>query len=160
MQKFIRHCRIAAFASWLLGFLAAIAFLALNDRPAENDVSQLARTALAVWCIYPALILSVIYLKTGLTWHLLNAHPTWHALLFMVALIHGLYWLGTTEIRQPANWIIGGVGLMFMLGLEVTTRQRAQVQRQQYGDRWQQLAQTAFVDILLLRTPRAKIGAA
>lgn len=144
MKHFIRSCRIAAFVSWMGGFIIALGFLATNTRVGTPTSQGRTILAFALWWIYPALILLFLHFRTGLTWHLLNAHPTWHALHLMVLIVHIFYAFGLRE----QNLIVGVIGLAFLLSLERLTNANARKQRNQAGDRWEALGDTSPLDIL------------
>ncbi len=112
--------------------------------------------------IYPFVLLQIFRWRTGLSWHIINSPPSLFSasgyllvLTLMIALVLGLF----KSLLVILGLMLAGLGLVMQfvrVWLVEFSQQRAQVERQRYGDRWLKLGELSFRDIALIRIPHER----
>lgn len=122
----------------------------------------------AVWIImaaYPLVLMVLIWARTGLFWHLLNAYAVWIGIIFIL-LVLLIALLNIVDVLQSdllaagkSNYDLLGLVIvlpLFAFAFKSSTRARAELERAQYGDHWLTLGAISFFDVLLLRLPHER----
>ena len=164
-RAFVRQCERAMLSMIVIAAIGMLLVIAANPLDPNNGPTLL--TLLALIGIYPAVLLGVIWLRTRLRWHLLNAHALWigvsggliiSALAVVESMVEALLHsevIGSFQLNS-VNVLLLIIPPFFAPALRSRTRARAEQERAHFADHWLKLGSLPFWRVFLLIIPHER----
>jgi hypothetical protein len=164
MGVFVKRCEYAMLTVVFVCFGAIALVVAAN--PLSPDIWPILVALWAVIGLYPLVLLAVIWLRTGLKWHLLNAHALWLGVsgaLIISTLAFVEVLLPLLQGTPTGSFGTGSVAALLIVAafffapaFRSSTRTRADRERAHFADRWLKLGSLPFWRIFVLVIPHER----
>jgi hypothetical protein len=164
MRAFVKCCERALLIVVLVCAAAILVIILAN--PASTDTGPILMALWAVVGLYPLALLMVIWLRTRLVWHLLNAHALWvgvagalfiSAFFFTATLSPQLQRTSTTDFASSSFPILLVLVVLFLTpAMRSSTRPRAERERNRFADHWLNLGNLPTWRVLLFTIPHER----
>jgi hypothetical protein len=165
MRAFVKCCERALLIVVLICAAAILVIILAN--PASTDTGPILMVLWAIVGLYPLALLAVIWLRTRLVWHLLNAHALWvgiagalivSTLFFTATLSPQSQRTSTTDFASSSFAILLVIVVLFLTpALRSSTRPRAERERACFADHWLKLGNLSTWRVLLFIIPHERI---
>lgn len=164
MDLFVKRCEYAMLTV-VFGCAGAIAFVVAAN-PGSPDIAPALIALVVAIGTYPLVLLAIIWLQTGLKWHLFNAHAKWLGisggwlaimLAFMdsfTSLLQGMPRSGFSS--NSAFLLLIVVIALFAPAFRSSTQARSERERIRFADHWLKLGSLPFWRVLLLIIPHER----
>ena len=164
MNLFIKRCEYAMLTVVFACFGAIALVVALN--PGSPDIGPTLIALVAAICVYPLVLLMIIWLRTGLKWHLLNAHAKWLGISGGLLVIMLVLMDSFTSLLQgmPRSGFSGnGAFLLIIVAIVLfapafrsSTQSRAERERTHFADHWLRLGSLQFWRVVVFIIPHER----
>jgi hypothetical protein len=165
MRAFTQRCERAMLSITVLAAIGMLVVIAANPLDPNNGPVLIALFFFIGF--YPVVLLIVIWLRTRLGWHLLNAHALWIGIagaLIIVAFAVGTSVIsaalqsGVTESFQPNSVcvLLLILPIFFAPAFRASTRSRAEQERARFADHWLKLGSLPFWRIFAFIIPHER----
>ncbi len=164
MNLFAKCCEHAMLTMVFICFGAIAVVVAAN--PLSPDIWPALVALWAVIGLYPLVLLAVIWLQTGLRWHLLNAHALWLGVsgaLIIATFAFVEVLLPLLQGTPTGSFGTGSVVMLLIVAMfffapafRSSTRGRADLERARFADHWLKLGSLPFWRVFLLIIPHER----
>jgi hypothetical protein len=164
MRAFTQRCERVMLSAVVICGLAIAVVVAAN--PLSPDIWPILVALWAVIGLYPMVLLVVIWLRTGLKWHLRSAHALWFGVsgaLIIATLAFVEMLLPLLKGTPTGSFGTGSVAMLLIVAaflfapaLRSSTRTRADHERARFADRWLKLGSLPFWRILVFTIPHER----
>jgi hypothetical protein len=164
MNLFAKRCEYAMLTMVFVCFGLIALVVGLN--PLSPNIWPALVALWAIIGLYPLVLLAVIGLRTGLRWHLLNAHAMWLGvsgalIIATFAFIEML--LPLLQGTPIGSFGTGSVTLLLIVAIfffapavRSSTRTRADLERARFAEHWLKLGSLPFWRVFLLIIPHER----
>jgi Na+/proline symporter len=164
MNLFVKRCEYAMLTVVFACFAAIALVVAAN--PGSPDIASALLALVVAICVYPLVLLVIIWLRAGLKWHLLNAHAKWLGISGGLLAITLAFMDSFTALLQgtPRSGFSGNsaflllivVIVLFVPAFRSSTQSRAERERVHFADHWLKLGSLPFWRVFLLLIPHER----
>jgi hypothetical protein len=165
LRAFVRKCERAMMSVMVIAALGMLLIIAANPLDPNNGPTLIA--LLVLIGLYPLVLFAVIWLRTRLGWHLLNAHALWAGMSGALIIAAFAVILSVVQVLLQGSptgtfqfnsifVLLLILPIFFAPAFRSSTRSRAEQERARFANHWLKLGSLPFWCVFLLLIPHER----